>query len=154
MQLEAVDISFDVETGLDETTMPVVEALSAGALPRVLEACDHLSIWIDKVRSHAFKMACDGEKIQGRKLIEKISNRFWTVEAEKKAQKLFGEKVFKKELLSPAQFEKTIGKKASDFTEKFTDRKITGYSLVKASHRGPEASPTSAFEVSDNDAEE
>lgn len=148
MQMEAVNMSFDVENGLDENTMPVIEALTAAALPKVLDACDKLDVWIEKVRAHAFRLACEGEKIAGRKLVDKRTIRFWLPEAEKMAKAKYGDKAFTKpELLSPAQLEKAIGKEAKSFTGEYTDNKSSGYSLVPLKDRRPEVEPTSAFEV-------
>ncbi len=155
MQLESVNMTFDVDKGLDPNTIPKVEALTAEALPKVLDACDLLTVWIEKVRAHAFQLVCEGEKISGRKLVDKRTTRYWLVEAEKAAKKAFGDKAFSvPELLSPAQLEKAIGKPAKEFTSKFTDNKSTGYSLVKASDRRAEVSPTSAFDVGEDESEE
>lgn len=147
MQLSNVDIAFDVENGLDENTMPEVTALTAETLPKVLNACDLLEIWIEKVRAHAFQLACNGEKIAGRKLVEKRTTRYWLPEAEKAAKETFGDAAFKTELLSPAQLEKAIGKEAKSFTSEYADNKSSGYSLVKASDRRQEVTSIVAFEV-------
>lgn len=148
LQLEDVNISFDVEKGIEPNTMPAVDALDANTLPKVLDACDLLDVWIEKVRAHAYLLACEGQKIEGRKLVEKRSVRYWVNDAEAAAQKTFGERAFSKPaLLSPAQLEKALGKDAKDFTARYTDNKSSGYTLVKASDRRQEVSPTSAFEV-------
>lgn len=153
MQMSNADIAFDVETGIDPNTMPKVEALTAETLPKVLDACDLLEVWIEKVRAYAFQLACDGHKIGGRKLVEKRTVRFWLPEAEDAAKKIYGEMAFSKpELLSPAQLEKKLGKQAKGFTEEYTDNKSSGYTLAKASDRRPEISSIVAFDVDEKES--
>jgi hypothetical protein len=153
MQMSNVDIAFSVEEGIDENTIPKVEALTAETLPKVLDACDLLETWIEKVRVHAYQLASHGQKIGGRKLVEKRTTRFWLEKAEKAALKFFGKKAFSQPaLLSPAQLEKAIGKEAKSFTEKYTDNKSSGYSLVKASDKRPEVTSIVAFEVDEKES--
>jgi hypothetical protein len=152
MQMSNADIAFDIETGLDADSMPVVEALTEETLPKILDACDLLDVWIEKVRARAFQLACDGKKISGRKLVEKRTVRFWLPEAESAARKTYGDKAFTKpELLSPAQLEKAIGKTAKSFTELHTDNKSSGYSLVSMKDRRPEVESVVAFLVDDKE---
>lgn len=154
MQLKNVDIKFDVESGIDANTMPEVTALTPETIGKVLDACDLLDVWISKVRSVAFQMAVKGEKISGRKLVEKRSVRYWLEEAYKAASNTFGSKAFKTEMLSPAQLEKALGKDAKGFTEKYTDNKSSGYSLVGLKDKRPEVSSTVVdFSVEESDNE-
>lgn len=153
MQMSNADIAFDVQTGIDENTMPEVAALTAETLPKVLDACDLLEVWIEKVRAHAFQLACEGKKIEGRKLVEKRTVRYWKPEAEEKARQIYGKKAFTEpELLSPAQLEKRIGKEAKNFTECFTDNKSSGYSLVSMKDKRPEVTSTVAFDVEEKES--
>jgi len=153
MRMADVGIEFDVETGLDASTMPEIQALTPETIGRVLDACDVLDVWIEKVRVAAFQMASSGKKIQGRKLVEKRTVRYWLPEAETAAKKLYGEEAFTEpELLSPAQLEKKLGKEAKGFTEQFTDNKSSGYSLVKASDKRPEISNVAVFEVAEKES--
>lgn len=155
LQMSKVDIAFDVATGLDENTIPVVEALTPETIPKVLDACDKLDVWIEKVRAYAFQLASDGHKIEGRKLVEKRSVRYWLDKAEEAAKKLYGSKAFSKpELLSPAQLEKAIGKEAKSFTAEFTDNKSSGYSLVPMKDRRQEVSSIVAFVVDEKESSE
>lgn len=146
MQMDKAGIAFDVETGLDPQAMPVVEALNEFTIGKVLEACDHLTPWIASVRKQAFLLAVQGKKIEGRKFIEKRSNRFWKETAQAAAKKLFGEEAFVKELLSPAQLEKKFLKPGKTFAASHADKKSTGVRLVPSSHKAPEVSTLSEFE--------
>lgn len=151
MQMSNADIAFSVEDGIDEATIPAVEALTEKTLPKVLHACDILETWIEKVRMHAFQLACDGKKIEGRKLVEKRSIRYWLDKAEDAAMKAFGKKAFKTEMLSPAQLEKALGKPAKEFTAEYTDNKSSGYSLAKATDRRQEVTSIVAFTVDEKE---
>jgi RecB family exonuclease len=142
--LASIDVAFDVDEGMGK--LPDVKQLTPERLPKVLDACDLLEHWINSVRVQAFVMANEGEKIEGRKLVQKRSTRSWLPEAEKLAKQTFGSKAFRTEFLSPAQLEKEFGKPAKDFTTKYTSNISTGLVLVKASDRRPEASPN-PFEI-------
>ncbi len=140
-KMAEVDIQFDVETGLDEDQLPEIAPLNEETLGKVLNACDSLEVWIEKVRAHAFQVACQGKKIPGHKLVEKRSIRFWKEGAEVFAKSLFGTKAYSKpELLSPAQLEKAVGKAGKQFTQDYTDNKSSGVTLVKASDKREEVS--------------
>lgn len=143
-QLRKADILFEVETGIQAAPEP--QMLTAETLPKVLDACDMLETWIDSVRKRAFELAVRGEKIAGRKLVQKRSTRVWLPDAEKEAKKLFGEKAYKKELLSPSQLEKTIGKEAKDFTKQYTTSLSSGATLVPESDKRPEVKEVNLFE--------
>jgi hypothetical protein len=146
--MDAAGIAFDVETGIEK--LPEVEAIPASKLGPVLTACDLLETWIEKVRAHAFQLAADGEKIEGRKLVNKRSIRTWLPQAEEKARMLFGKPAFKTELLSPAQLEKALGKEAKTFTEEFTSNVSSGYSLVTLKDKRPEVTSVIAFDLDDS----
>jgi hypothetical protein len=145
-QMEAAGIAFDVETGVEK--LPEIEVIGPDKIGKVLDACDLLETWIEKVRAHAFALAVDGEKIEGRKLVAKRSIRAWLPEAEAKAVKAFGLDAFSKpSLLSPAQLEKVIGKEAKPFTEQYTSNVSSGFSLVPAKDKRPEVLSTIAFDL-------
>lgn len=146
-QMDIAEIAFDIEKGV--TKLPKFEALTSTQLPVLLSACDALETWIEKVRARALYVAMSGEKIGGKKLVQKISDRFWKPKAEVKLKKLFGNGVYESKLLSPAKLEKKFGKPAKDFTKKFTDRVPTGYTLAKVSDKRPEITSTVAFDIVD-----
>jgi hypothetical protein len=144
-QMRNADIFMNEESGA--LAVPEVKALSVERLPKILDACDILEGWIDKVREHAFNLAKDGTKIEGRKLVQKRTTRVWLPEAEKTAKKLYGDLAFSKpELLSPAQLEKAVGKEAKEFTDKHTTNISSGVTLVSESDKRPEVKDAILFE--------
>lgn len=146
-KMEDAGIAFDVETGIEK--LPDIEALNSKTLPKVLEACALLKIWIKKTEAHALRVASQGEKIDGFKLVQKRSIRQWIQDAEKKALKLFGKEVYKTEFLSPAQLEKKFGKSAKDFTTDYTSNVSSGYSLVTQKDKRPEVTDIVSFDLED-----
>lgn len=145
LQVEAAGIDFDDETGAVKT--PELSSLDDSRLGKLLTAVELIEVWITKLRAHAYQRACDGAKIEGRKLVERESIRQWGPDAEKEAVELFGKEVFTEPVLkSPAQLEKAFGKEAKEFTKLHTFKKVTGYSLVKLSDRRPEVSTVSGFD--------
>lgn len=147
--LKSAEIAFDLEsTNHDIEELPSPLVLDESTMPRILNACDRLETWIEKVRAHALLMAMEGKKIEGRKLVEKRSIRKWIPEAQTHAHEKYGDEIWiEPEMLSPAQFEKKFGKEAKDFTEKFTSSASSGVTLVKASDKRPEVENISAFSL-------
>lgn len=147
VQLSAAGIAFDIEDGgADANALPKVEALSAANMGAMLRAADLLGVWIAQVKAHALRLAAEGHKIEGRKLVAKRTTRKWSPLAEKEAMKLFGAKAFKEVFLSPAQLEKALGKSAKSFTKRFTSNESSGYSLVKSSDKRPEVEHVTGFD--------
>lgn len=140
-QMRQAELFFTEEKGLVAT--PDAQALSAEKLPKILDACDKLELWIDAVRERAFALANTGVKIEGRKLVMKRATRYWLPEAEKEAHLRFGAKVFETKLLSPAQFEKATGDKA--FAQEHTASLSSGVTLVKSSDKRNEVESASLF---------
>jgi hypothetical protein len=101
---------------------------------------------IQAVREHAFIVAQRGEKIQGRKLVQKRSTRVWLPDAEKALLKTFENPFEPAKLMSPAQLEKAYGKAAKSFTEEFTTNLSSGVTLVKESDKRSEIKDVSIFE--------
>lgn len=149
LQMDKAGIAFTIEKGVEK--LPEIHSLNSKTLPQVLDACDLLENWIEQVRAHAFVMACDGEKIEGRKLVLKRSVRSWLPEALKAAEKTFGKEAFETKLLSPAQIEKTFGKNAKDFTEKYSSNVSSGVTLVKQSDKRKEVENLNAFAIDSDD---
>lgn len=145
-QMRNADIFLEPESGA--LAVPEPKALDSKRLPKLLNACDVLETWIEKVREHAFDLARKGEKIEGRKLVQKHSTRVWLPDAEKEAKKLFGDKAYSTpELLSPAQLEKAVGKEAKKFTEEFTTNISSGVTLVNESDKRPEVKDAVIFDI-------
>lgn len=149
--MEKADIVFDVDTGIQATPDP--KALTPEHLGKILDACDTLEKWMTAVREHAFALAERGEKIPGRKLVNKRGVRVWLPKAEAWAAKKFGARVYKREFLSPAQLEKTIGSEAKNFTAKYTSNISSGYTLVKESDKRDEVTSLLAFDIKNDNKE-
>ncbi len=145
--LADANIAFDFDTGIQAAPQPVT--LNVKTLPKILDACNQLENWIDAVRAHAYKLAEDGEKIPGYKLVAKRAQRVWLPEAETEAIKTFGLGVMSEpmpELLSPAQLEKKFGAAAKKFTPKFTSAVSSGFNLVPESAKGAPVLSTTVFD--------
>ena len=149
-QLRQADILFEPETAAIQA-IPEPKALTAEYIPKLLDACDLLETWIEKVRERAFELASKGEKIKGRKLVQKRSTRVWLPDAEKEACKLL-ESPYNRSFMSPAQIEKYAKEIGMDkeaiksFTEKFTTSLSSGVTLVPESDKRPEVKEVNYFE--------
>lgn len=96
--------------------------------------------WLDSIYDSLLETALSGVKVPGHKLVKKKANRVWTnpSEVEQEFSDLYGEEIYKpKELKTPAQLEKLVGKQAvADYTE--TPDK--GLTLVAMSDKREEVS--------------
>lgn len=92
----------------DMLKLPDPTSFQIQNLGQILIALEKIDFWATEVRMHAFHCAERGEKVAGWKLVQKRSIRKWHDGVESLVIKKFGDKAFKKELLSPAQFEKTV----------------------------------------------
>lgn len=134
-------IDFDAELGA--VTLPAItDKTPIAYLPQALDASEKLTVWIKALKEAAFNALKRGEKIQGYKLVDKRSTRKWVnaEEAALEARPIFGEEIFETRLKTPAQFEKTFGKKdAKGFLGAHASDVSTGVTLVKESDPRPEA---------------
>lgn len=127
--LEAANIVFDVDDGLQAAPSPAL--LTKDTLPKILKAADQIETWIRAVREHALRLAEDGEKIPGYKLVAKRATRVWDARAEEAAKANGLPLTVKKDVkLSPAQFEKEYGAKGKAFTRRYTASVSSGFKLV------------------------
>lgn len=125
------DIVFDVEDGLQAVPEPL--ALSSAAMPKLLDACRQLELWIDAVRARALYLADkQGVEIPGYKLVNKRATYVWNADAEKAAHREFGSGAYEtaKRLLTPAQIKKVHKAKGKEFVKKHTTAIVNGVSLV------------------------
>ena len=134
-------IDFDAELGA--VALPAInDKLPIAYLPQALDASEKLTTWIKALKEAAFNALKRGEKIPGYKLVEKRSTRKWVnaQEAALEARPIFGEEIFETRLKTPAQFEKTFGKKdVKGFLSSYASDVSTGVTLVKESDPRPEA---------------
>ena len=91
-------------------------------IARALSVKENIESWFDAIKARAHQMLERGEKVPGYKLVNGKSNRQWKDEKVviDKFEDVYGESIFKpRALLSPAQLEDVVGKKAvADLTVK------------------------------------
>jgi hypothetical protein len=136
--------------------------LSPEELGRRLAQVPFLEEWIKAIREHAFKEAVHGRVPAGFKLVAKFPrNREWKdadvamMQAAVRFQDIDREDFYKREPLSPAQFEKLVGRtRSSEFLKAFlADRKPNGYSLVPETDKREAVEPDfEAIGNTDDDA--
>lgn len=134
-------IVFSDEKGLE--LIPEPKVLKVDNLGTILDACDKLDAWIEKVREYAHVALTRGFSVPGYKLVNKNAIRKWA-DIEKttaEAHKRFGDGIFTKpELLSPAQLEKQF-KIKDDWVDSRTVKKSSGTTVVKESDKRPAIPP-------------
>lgn len=124
----------------DFESLPVVDSMSLSMIQKVLKYEDVIKDWMSKVRDHAKELMVQGEHIPGYKVVQGLGNARWVDEEVVIAEfeDEFGDKLFQKKLISPAQLEKLAGKKrlGPDFRDEYTVRPETGYKIVEESEPG------------------
>lgn len=150
--LTEAHVLFDIEEGIQAAPDPML--VTAETLPTILNACTKLEVWIKAVRERAYRLAEDGVKIPGYKLVQKKAQRQWLPEAESAAAAKWKLEAYKleKKFLSPAQLEKVLGPEAKEFTKKYTASISSGATLVSENDRRSELVSTSNFDF-ENDEE-
>lgn len=137
----------------DDSLMSVPEPtmITIPNLGNILQACDRLEDWIEKVRNHAHHVLERGGEVPGYKLVEKRGTRKWNdiKKQTKDAVNQFGDVALcEPEILSPAQLEKVFKKNAAvaRFIEDNTNTRSSGLTLVTESDKRPAVNPaTKAF---------
>jgi hypothetical protein len=129
-----------------QTNFGPVETLPQTIIGSILDKAEMIELWLSAVRAEAYKRAERGE-CPGWKLVPKRPTRQWVSEDELKGEGIIsGINVFgERPLLSPAQLEKSIGKRA--FVDHFAPLVTSigsGLKLVRASDPAPEAAPNEA----------
>lgn len=143
--LADTNIAFDIETGIEAAPSPTM--LTPATLPKILAGCDALEAWIEAVREYAFKLAEDGQKIPGYKLVAKRAQRVWLPNAEQAALAEFdAPDIYDAKFLSPAQLEKKLGVKAKAFTAKYTSAVSSGFNLVPEKDKRSEVTSTAVWD--------
>lgn len=115
-----------------------VETLPQPVIGEILDHAEMIDLWVSAVRAEAYKRAERGE-CPGWKLVPKRPTRHWVSEEELKGEGIVsGVNVYdERPLLSPAQLEKAIGKRA--FAEHFTSLVTSissGLKLVRENEAG------------------
>ena len=123
-----------------------VETLPQPVIGEILDHAEMIDLWISAVRAEAYKRAERGE-CPGWKLVPKRPTRQWVsedtlrVESIASGVNIFGERP----LLSPAQLEKTVGKRTfKDHFAPLVTSISSGLKLVRESDATPAAAPNEA----------
>lgn len=131
-----------------------IPTLAPHELSDVLRMEPLISMWLKRTKDQAFKEALKGSEIPGYKIVEgRQGNRKWIDEADAiekiKAENIDTERFIETKLVSPAQFEKAIGKKnAKALLESLTERAPGAPSLVKDTDYRP---AFSSYDMARND---
>jgi len=117
-----------------------IRLLSIEHIQKVLKYEDVVKDWMSKVRDHAKELMLQGENIPGYKVVASQGNARWIDEDVVLAEfgDEFGDKMYTKKLISPAQLEKLAGKKrlGQDFREDYTVRPDNGFKIVEEDAKG------------------
>lgn len=131
------------------TSPPAPTSLTTEQISKALSLSYLIEEWLSSTRKYAQQMAELGAEIPGFKLVERRTNRKWKSEETviEEFEEFFGDMMFKKTLLSPAQLEKVIGKEE---VKKHTFNPPGGLSLVPVSDKRKAITPattTSGLEL-------
>jgi hypothetical protein len=126
--------------------LPKPEELTPEQLTKTLRSAKLVSEWVDSVESYALSQLQKGVKVPDYKLVRGRANRDWKDEDQviKEFSDLFGEKIFSKKLMSPAQLEKLVGK---ENIAKFTHTPEGKLSITHSSDKRPAVEITSPLEL-------
>ena len=118
----------------DEFALADPATLSIEQCVRLLEKAEMLDTWIRGVREYLHELATKGTPVPGYKLVPKRAARQWAVPEDVAAKALLdlgvlADDVYRRELVSPAQAEKLVGKKR--FPADLVAWVSGGYNLVK-----------------------
>lgn len=119
---------------LAPATPPEPSALPVESIASVLQHAHLFETWVKAVREEALRRAEAGVEIPGFKLADKWGNRVWTDEEQARAMlEGFGiDPYAPREVVSPAQAEKRLGKGGKDLVAQLTTRPLRGRELVSA----------------------
>jgi len=106
--LTRAGLEFDV---VDAQLLPAPQTMAPEQLGRILWGAEVIDAWISAVRAHAKAIADRGTTVPGWKLVNRRGRRMWADEHD--ASRVLGPlapggEMFRTELLSPAQAEKTL----------------------------------------------
>lgn len=119
-----------------------VAGLDAAGLAAALGEVEIVETWCRRIREHAHDTAVHGTSIPGWKLVEKRAIRRWKDEGEiptvlKTIVGVPDEEIWQRKLASPAQIEKSIGKKRSKEIAGYATKQSSGAVLVPESDARP-----------------
>lgn len=133
----------------DEFNVPAISGLNvvqtANAVTEIANKIGPLVDWLKDAREWLHGQAMKGEKIPGKKLVANRGTRKWAVSDAEVIEMLSplvaldDDLYVPRELLSPAQMEKTLGKGGKKEVDKLTKMVSSGYILVDEDDKRPEA---------------
>lgn len=132
----------------DDITLPNPEELSPEQLARVLDFAGIIGAWSREVAGHAQGLLESGHEIPGYKLVNKKAQRRWSDEAAFIAafEGGYGDELYTKKLISPAQAEKIIGKKE---VKEYWESIDTGLTIAPESDRRKAVAALGVFDKID-----
>lgn len=125
-----------MEVAQDEFALAPVQTITAEQAVQLLDKAELLEDWIKGIRAWLHAEAMGGRDVPGYKLVPKRSTRIYTAKPEEIVAKLRDKVATESQLyeepglLSPAQMEKVVGKKAFKEAD-LTVSVSSGYSLVR-----------------------
>lgn len=110
-------------------TPPAPNFLTPEQINEILKHAKVVEMWIDAVREYAHQALVNGGTIPGWKLVRKRANRIWLDEMEAAVTLsnagLSEDRIYTKKIISPAQAEKALGKKAESLIEPLVARGVS-----------------------------
>lgn len=127
-------------------------ALSSEEIAAIANAADDIKAWIEAVKQAAHTLLERGETVPGWKLVAKRAVRKFKDEAAvaELALTRLGlseSDIYKRSLLSPAQFEKLVGKDDRQLFDEFVVAESSGTTLAPESDKRPAFDPGSAAQA-------
>ncbi len=142
----------DTAARLADATPIAFEGLSPEELGARLELAERLTAWVSALHTYAYNEALHGRMPARRKFVAKRGRRHW-LDADlalSKAHQLFGvthDDVYTKKPISPAEFEKLVGKSAAKpFLNMHAESRSSGFKLVPISAKGEALTPEALSE--------
>lgn len=129
-----------MEVAKDEFALTPPQQLTIDQCVAILDKAETFEEWIKGVRQFLHEAAERGENVPGYKLVPKRATRKWAVPEKEVVASLAplvasDDELFSKELLSPAQMEKVVGKK--NLPADLIASVSSGYNLVKDTDNRP-----------------
>lgn len=114
-----------------------MDTISIDEIAMVLPFAEEVTSWATGLKAHALKMAEEGTRFPGYKLVEGQSQRRWKDDAEKELLKLVDDKdsIYNKKLLGLGDMQKLVGKEA---VNKLCYKPAGKPALVLAADKRPE----------------
>jgi hypothetical protein len=136
--------------------LPLPEKMTPDEIGKVLRFAEMLAPWADAVKDRAQSMLMAGQSVLGFKLVEKRPNRQWidAAKSEEFLTGLFGEKAYKKTLITPAQAEKLFAKKDAGAIAQYVEKPDAGLTIASEEDKRPAVSHIPGLEFIEKELED